>query len=247
MISLIKDIKNASMTEEKKKSAKYDLFAFYIGRPLSYVLTVPFVYCGASPNTVSVISFIPIVAGIVLAIFARTRMTMFCCWLCFFLWNLLDGVDGNLARFLNKSSRLGGIYDAISGYAATAATFLCWGFAAENTAKYQFVQMLSEYHIYLVLGSLSAIFTLYPRLVIQKTRSEIGGKEGISIRTGSVLRIIIFNLTSVSGIIQVFMLVCVFCTCYTTFTIVYFVINSVIMVTTIRGCLHDAAEKVRSE
>lgn len=246
MFSLIKDIKKASMTEEKKKSAKYDLFAFYIGRPLSYVLTVPFVYLGVSPNTVSMISFIPIVAGIILAVFAKTRMTMFYCWLCFFLWNLLDGVDGNLARYLNKSSRLGGIYDAMSGYAATAATFLCWGFAAENTAKYQYVQMLSEYHIYMVLGSLSAIFTLYPRLVMQKTRAEIGGKEGTSIRTGSVLRIIVFNLTSVSGIIQIFMLVCVLYSCYTTFTIFYFVLNSVIMLTTIRGCLNDAAKKMRS-
>ena len=51
----VKDIADKSMTPEKRAMARNDLFAFYIGRPLSYVLTIPFLYTGLSPNTISII------------------------------------------------------------------------------------------------------------------------------------------------------------------------------------------------
>ena len=42
-----KDIENKTMSPEKRKSAKNDYFAFYVGRPLSYILTIPFL-CGTA-------------------------------------------------------------------------------------------------------------------------------------------------------------------------------------------------------
>ena len=39
-----KEIEQKTMSPEKRKSAKNDYFAFYIGRPLTYVLTIPFLY-----------------------------------------------------------------------------------------------------------------------------------------------------------------------------------------------------------
>ena len=238
-MSIIREISEASMTPEKKETAKYDLFAYYVGRPLSYVLTVPFIYLGVSPNVVSVISIIPIIIGIIIAVFSRTNASMFYCWLCFFLWNLLDGVDGNIARYTKKTSKIGGVYDAMSGYAATAATFLCWGIAAENRAGFFQSELLSYYHIIIIMGSLSSIFTLFPRLVMQKIRSEIGGIDGKSVRTASVGRIIMFNLTSVSGLIQLLMLGCVPTNYYDLFTLVYFFINLAIMVSTIISCFKN--------
>ena len=41
-----KDIENKTMSPEKRKSAKNDYFAFYVGRPLSYILTIATVYKG---------------------------------------------------------------------------------------------------------------------------------------------------------------------------------------------------------
>ena len=55
----VKEIEEKSMTPEKKAMAKNDMFAFYIGRPLSYVLTIPFLYTNLTPNTISMISIIP--------------------------------------------------------------------------------------------------------------------------------------------------------------------------------------------
>lgn len=68
-----KDIENKTMSPEKRKSAKNDYFAFYIGRPLSYILTIPFLHTNISPNTVSLISIIPIIVGFLLMCIGNTN------------------------------------------------------------------------------------------------------------------------------------------------------------------------------
>ena len=95
----IKDIADRSMTPEKRAMAKNDLFAFYIGRPLSYALTIPFLYTDISPNAISMISVVPAIFGFLAACLTRTKAGMIAAWIMFFLWNLLDGVDGNVARY----------------------------------------------------------------------------------------------------------------------------------------------------
>ena len=45
-MNIVKDLAEKTMTEEKRAQAKNDIFAFYIGRPISYVLTVPFLKMG---------------------------------------------------------------------------------------------------------------------------------------------------------------------------------------------------------
>ena len=104
-----KDIENKTMSPEKRKSAKNDYFAFYIGRPLSYILTIPFLYTSISPNTVSLISIIPIIVGFVLMCIGSTKKVLIVGWLMFFLWNLLDGVDGNIARYKKQFSKMGSV------------------------------------------------------------------------------------------------------------------------------------------
>ena len=102
-----KEIEQKTMSPEKRKSAKNDYFAFYVGRPLSYILTIPFLYTNITPNTVSLISIIPLIVGFVLMYFANSTGMMILGWACFFLWNLLDGVDGNIARYKSSSRPLG--------------------------------------------------------------------------------------------------------------------------------------------
>ena len=68
-----RDIENKTMNSEKRKSAQNDYFAFYIGRPLSYILTIPFLYIGISPDAVSLISIIPIIIGFALCVLETQR------------------------------------------------------------------------------------------------------------------------------------------------------------------------------
>jgi len=79
-----RDIEQKTMSPEKRNSAKNDYFAFYVGRPISYILTIPFLYTDISPNTISVISIIPIIAGFVVMYIANDKSELMVGWLFFF-------------------------------------------------------------------------------------------------------------------------------------------------------------------
>ena len=91
----INDIEAKTMSPEKRQEAKKDLFAFYVGRPISYLLTIPFINTSITPNQVSYLSLLPLGIGLLVTLLIPTLAGQVLAWLCFFLWNLLDGVDGN--------------------------------------------------------------------------------------------------------------------------------------------------------
>ena len=122
-MGILKDIEKESMTKEKKEQAKNDIFAYYIGRPLSYVLTVPFFKLKVKPNVVSLISIFPSIIGFLFIGFGETLTQKIFGWIMFFLWNLLDGVDGNIARYTKQFSKTGSLWDATSGYIAMFLSF----------------------------------------------------------------------------------------------------------------------------
>ncbi|SNE35842.1 WciO [Streptococcus pneumoniae] len=66
---ICKDIERKTMSPAKKAMAKNDYFAFYVGRPLSYLLTVPFVKTNITPNQISYLSIIPLIVGFIIMIF----------------------------------------------------------------------------------------------------------------------------------------------------------------------------------
>ncbi len=103
-MNIIKDLADKTMTEEKRKQAKNDFFAYYVGRPLSYVLTVPFLKLKVKPNTISFLSIIPAIIGFFMIGFGYSSFVKIIGWCMFFLWNLLDGVDGNVARYTKQFS-----------------------------------------------------------------------------------------------------------------------------------------------
>lgn len=240
MIS-IKDIEKASMTPEKRAMAKNDYFAFYIGRPLSYILTVPFLYTSLTPNQISIISIIPIILGFIFSYIAESDFLMYVSWGCFFLWNLLDGVDGNIARYRKQFSKMGSVYDAMSGYIAMIFSFFAWGIAAAH-----FPGLTSEYiHInpegYIILGAISGISVIFPRFIMHKTITTVGNDDTInSVKDKShygILKVIALNLISVSGFVQLLMLLAIPLNLYDIFTLGYFVLNMLVMFVSLKSIL----------
>lgn len=236
----IREIEKVTMSEEKRKSAKNDFCAFYIGRPISYFLTIPFLYTNISPNTISLLSIIPIIIGFLLMCFGSTKSVLIFGWTFFFLWNLLDGVDGNVARYRKKYSKMGSVYDAMSGYVAMVLSFFAWGVAAAHNGGY-----LCDYYfaaeIYIILGALSGVFVIFPRLVMHKTISTLGNTNSMNtVKDKSeygILKLFALNLTSISGFVQVFMLLAIIFNLLDIFTISYFVINFVVMVASLKSIL----------
>lgn len=239
----IREIEKVTMTPEKRKIAKNDYFAFYIGRPISYLLTIPFLYTRITPNAVSVVSMVPLLLGTLLMYIGESKTMYVFGWLCFFLWNLLDGVDGNIARYKKQFSRMGSIYDAMSGYVAMILSFFAWGIAAAHSSGWfqDIVNIPSD--SYIIAGALSGIFVIFPRFIMHKIISTIGTVEEIdSVKDKAgygVCKIVALNLISISGFVQVLMLLAVVFDMTDLFTMFYFVLNFVVMVYSLKCILTD--------
>ena len=233
------DIQNKTMSPEKKKTARNDYFAFYVGRPLSYVLTIPFLYTNISPNTVSIISIVPLIIGFILMSIGTSRNIFIFGWICFFLWNLLDGVDGNIARYKKQFSKMGSVYDAMSGYVAMVLSFFAWGIAAaHNPGYFQSVVAFPD-DFYIILGGLSGVFVIFPRLIMHKAITTLGNQNSMDVvkdkSSYSMIKIIALNLTSVSGFVQVFMLIAILFDMMDIFTFCYIVCNFLVMIVSLRS------------
>ena len=75
MIS-VKSIEQKTMTEEKKREAKKDIVAFYVGRPLSYILTIPFLKTKMTPNQISILSIVPLIIGTALVTISSNQFVL---------------------------------------------------------------------------------------------------------------------------------------------------------------------------
>lgn len=239
-MNIVKDMAQKTMTPEKRKQAKNDFFAFYIGRPLSYVLTVPFLKLKIKPNTVSLISIFPSIIGFLLVGFGNTLTIKLIGVLMFFLWNLLDGVDGNIARYTKQFSKTGSLWDATSGYVAMVMTFMAMGTGCYY-GECTFLPI--DQVLMVVLGGISAILIIFPRLVMHKRMTSIGNDEKTeSVKDKSqygIIKILALNLISISGFIQVLMLFAVIFKMMDIFTICYFIINLLICVVSVTKLLKE--------
>ena len=237
-MNIVKDLAEKTMTEEKRAQAKNDIFAFYIGRPISYVLTVPFLKMGISPNTVSFLSLFPSIIGFFLIGFGNTMTLKIVGWCMFFLWNLLDGVDGNIARYKEQFSKNGALWDATSGYVAMVLSFYSMGIGCFYG---DFTRLAISKEICIVLGGLSAILVIFPRLIMHKRISSMGedknAKEYKDKSSYGILKVIALNLISISGFVQVLMLLSIIFKFMDIFTVAYFVINLLICIVSVRKLL----------
>lgn len=156
----LKEIEN-SLPKSKNKVSSFWVRLWV--RKFSYLITYICLKIGLSANTVSVISAIDALLGCILLSINNTYAMLAGVILINF-WIVLDCVDGNIARFLKKSTRSGEFFDAISGYVVCAFAYFATGIAAYHTStlfgKYQY--------IFIILGGLASITDLYSRLIYQK-------------------------------------------------------------------------------
>lgn len=239
----VKEIAEKTMSESKKASAKNDLFAFYIGRPLSYVMTIPFLYTNIKPNTITLLSVIPTAIGFVLSCFVDSKPGMLLCWLMYFLWNLLDGVDGNVARYKKQFSKLGSVYDAMSGYLAASLTFFSTAIMAAHTDGILIRNGLLNTDALIIIGGISALFNMFPRLVMHKAITEMGSRGEVSEisdkKNYSLVKIIALNLKSAAGGAQVLMLVAIIANITDIYSLCYLLFNTLVMLTSLKTILKE--------
>ena len=151
-------------------------------------------------------------------------------WLCFFIWACLDGVDGNLARCTNQCSSLGDLWDTMGGYAAMVLILFGSGIAAffdKNS-----IELLENYW-YLIIGGATAIFSIFPRLIMHKKKSsELNSDavKGLSDKKSfGLVKITAMNLVSPSGFMQVILLLCIILNFTNFFIVFYFFVTFGVM------------------
>jgi phosphatidylglycerophosphate synthase len=152
-------------------------------------------------------------------------------WIGFFVWAVLDCVDGNVARCKGLASERGALWDATGGYMALSLIFFAVGIAAYNDNN---VIELLDKHLYIVLGGLASLMSLFPRLVMQKKKADSKNNDVVKSvgdkANYNMSKIIALNVESAIGFMQVILLLSIIFHFLNLFILTYFFINFVIMI-----------------
>lgn len=224
-----KEVYDIAVPRKKREMEKWNLFAAHIGRPISVLMTIPLVNTKVKPVTVTFWSVVAALLGAVFMSFGGTVFWSVAGWFFFFLWNLLDGVDGNLARCQNTCSKRGELWDAFGGYAALVLTYISVSVTSFNDIIDLYVL---DKHWILILGGLTSVLAIFPRLIFQKKLNlGIDEDKTNSLRDKKnygIKQIIALNVISATGLMQPIILICIFLHSLSVFVVAYFLINSFI-------------------
>ena len=235
-----KEIYEIAMPEAKRKEEKLNIWVTIAVRPLSVLLIKPLINSKVKPTTITKISVLASLMGFFFMAFSKSLTHSLVGWLFFFIWAVLDGVDGNLARCTNQCSPLGDLWDTTGGYAAMVLMYFGAGIAAyHNPNLFDYTNPAN----YLILGGATAIMSIFPRLVMHKKKSS--GNESVAVKSlsdkqsFSLSKVIGMNLVSPSGALQLVLLASIIGRVLNFFVGVYCMINLAIMIVSLRTLLKE--------
>ena len=225
-----KEIYNIAVPEAKRREELFNVWVTVAVRPLSVVFTKPFLGSKIKPTQITAASLLCSLAGFFVLSFSQTTAMKVVGWLLFFVWAVLDGVDGNYARCSNQCSQLGDLWDTTGGYAAMVLMYFSCGIVAfyDNNL----INILEPY-FYIMIGGATAIFSIFPRIVMHKKKSY--GTESSAVKSLSdkksfgLSQIIAMNLISPSGFMQVLLLICIVLHIVNLYIVFYFFANLGVM------------------
>lgn len=235
-----KEIYDIAVPEKKRKEEKWNFWVAIAVRPLSVLLTVPLTNTKIKPTTVTKWSVLSIFIGFSLIVFGDSILTTIVGWLFFFLWAILDGVDGNLARATNQCSPLGDLWDTMGGYLAMIMMYYTMGIYSffDNN----FWEICDKY-LLLLLGGLTAIVCIFPRLILHKKKSygidSSAVKEYTDTTNFGFTKVIAANIIAPSGLMQIIFLLGLLLHVTNLLLIFYFIINCFIMLVSLKRLLSD--------
>lgn len=235
-----REIYDIAVPHKKRKEERYNQWVVYVVRPLSVLCTLPFINRQVKPTTITAWSIICAIVGSLVLACSSTIVCKIIGWGGFFAWAILDGVDGNLARCKNQCSALGDLWDTMGGYTAMILIYYVAGIVAYFDNNILFI--FNKY-VYLILGGATAIFAIFPRLILHKKKSSQVASDKVeelidTSNFGSIKRFA-GNITSPSGIMQVIFLIAIVTHTVNIFISFYFIINFFIMLVTLRMLLSD--------
>lgn len=228
------------LPEPKRSEEKYNVFVTWFIRPISILITLPIIKTSIKPTTITKVSILFSLAGFFLMSFGRAMPTSIIGWTAFMIWVLLDAVDGNLARCKNECSALGDLWDTMGGYIAMVLIFFGAGIAAfydNNTLAF------CEDYWLIIIGSSTAIFSIFPRLILHKKKSSVGNTAAVkqlSDKSSFGLKnIIAMNIVSPTSFMDIFLLIAIVLHSLNWFVIIYFAIYLAVMMISLYSLLKE--------
>ena len=217
-----------TMPPEKLAREKIDIIGHYLLRPVSNIISIPLIEWGVSPTAVTIFSGIfPILAVVFFAM--NSAAGFWGGWLSILAWNILDGVDGNIARFNDQCSLRGDMWDGTVGFMAVMAMFTGMGFSAAYTGD-RFLNMGNELCIF--GGIYAGWFQLFPKMMMYKRGMLENGKtiKSLKDRGGyGIAKVIAFNIASVNGLGAVLYLIAYLTNLCGVCLVFYFFFNGAVM------------------
>lgn len=225
------DLYSRYVTKDKAGEEKYNILDAYFFRKLSIYITVPIAKTKLTPTAITQISIAFSVIGFMLMSFGNTMELKIFGYLGFFLWALFDEIDGNIARYKNQCSVLGDLWDTMGGYSAMILIYFGAGIAGFYDSS--LIDFCDNYCL-LIMGGATAIFSIFPRLMMHKKKSSVGNTDEIKNvadkQSFGLFNIIGMNLVSPTGLLQLFLLLSILLHCLNIFILIYMFVNFGIMV-----------------
>jgi len=160
--------------ETKKKFDKGNLWGFLVLRWTSFYPTWLLIRLGFSPNAVTILSLVAGVAGAALLAIGRNEMDIVGAAL-INLWNWLDYVDGNIARYKRTETSYGHFMDETVGNVVIVAMGIGSGIGAYNGNSPKFLPFLQEHGIpglFLVALALLGVWAYTLRFLFRHLRQH---------------------------------------------------------------------------
>lgn len=230
------EIYKKAISPKKRNEDKVNVILANIIRPLSIIVSSPLLKTSITPVAVTKLS----VVSLILSFLAFCMNYNILGWLFIFIWSILDCVDGNIARYKNQCSIIGDLWDTFGGYLSMIIIYLSAGIVAyRETSLFGYIHK----EVYLILGDLTTVFCLLPRLMMHKKMSTIKDSKVVNelreVSEFSLSRIIAVNIIAPIGLMQIIHLLCIVFKMMNIFILFYCVINFAIMVISICNLLKE--------
>ena len=141
------ELHKKTLPEHKKTAVKIDFVSYYLWRPICDFLSIMLIG-KIRATTVTIISFYASIISFICFSLGLGMESALIGYFFLWVWNILDGVDGNIARYTDTCSKSGDLWDAVAGYAAMIVFYLGAGLvAAHEKSLYNFLFIKSEDYV----------------------------------------------------------------------------------------------------
>lgn len=225
------ELHKKTLPEKKKKFVKADVVSYYLWRPLCDFISILLIPTRVTPTAVTIFSFWMALLSLGVFILVPGKIGALLGYCLIWLWNISDGIDGNIARYKEQFSKAGDLWDATAGYMAMVAFYFGAGLIAST--ENSLVALHIENRYYAVFGAIAALCVIFPRLVVQK-KNVIYGDEAVRKLKDrsyfSLTKIIMVNLISINGFAGLLLLMAILINCVNIFVVLYLIIQIIFFV-----------------